>query len=37
VAAKLSEAAKAATDWATLKGMAFDHGKTEAAIFWKKK
>jgi Reverse transcriptase (RNA-dependent DNA polymerase) len=37
VAAKLSEAATASIDWAAQNGVAFDHGKTEAAIFWKKR
>ena len=34
---KLSLAAAAAIDWAGKNGVAFDHGKTEAAIFWWKK
>jgi len=33
VAAKLSEAAAASIDWAARNGVAFDHGKTEAAVF----
>jgi len=33
VATKLSEAAAAAIAWARDNGVAFDHGKTEAAIF----
>ena len=37
VAGKLSEAAAAATEWARKIGVAFDHGKTEAAMFWRKK
>jgi len=37
VAAKLSEAAAASIDWAASNGVAFDHGKTEAAIFRRKK
>jgi len=37
VAAKLSEAATASIDWAAQNGGAFDHGKTEAAIFCRKK
>ena len=36
MAAKLSEAA-ASIDWAANNGVAFDHGKTEAAIFRRKK
>ena len=37
VAANLSGAAAAAIDWAANNGVAFDHGKTEAAIFHRKK
>jgi len=37
VAAKLSEAATASIDWAARNAVAFDHGTTEAAIFWKKR
>ena len=37
VAAKLSEAATAAAGWAARNGVAFDQGKTEAAIFHKKR
>jgi hypothetical protein len=37
VAAKLSQAAAVAMEWATGNGVAFDHGKTEAALFWRKK
>jgi len=37
VANKLSLVAAAAIEWAGKNGMAFDHGKTEAAIFWRKK
>jgi hypothetical protein len=37
VAAKLSEAAAASLDWASGNGVAFDHGKTEAALFCGKK
>jgi ribonuclease HI len=37
VADKLSLAAAAAIEWAGRNGVAFDHGKTEAAIFWRKK
>jgi len=37
VAAKLSEAAKAAAGWAARNGIAFDQGKTEAALFHKKR
>jgi len=37
VAGKLSLAAAAAIEWAGKNGVAFDHGKTEAAIFWRKK
>jgi len=36
-AAKLSEAATAAIAWAVRNGVAFGHGKTEAAIFRRKK
>ena len=36
-AAKLSEAATASMVWAAQNGVAFDHGKTEAAIFWRKR
>jgi hypothetical protein len=35
VAAKLAEAAAASLDWAKDNGVAFDHGKTEAALFRK--
>ena len=34
---KLLLAAAVAIEWAGKNGMAFDHGKTEAAIFWRKK
>jgi len=37
VAAKLSEAATASMVWAAENGVAFDHGKTEAVIFWRKR
>ena len=37
VANKLSLVAAAAIEWAGKNGVAFDHGKTEAAIFWRKK
>jgi len=37
VAAKLTEAASASIDWAAQNGVAFDHGKTETAIFRKAK
>ena len=37
VTAKLSEAATAAAEWAARNGVAFDQGKTEAAIFHKKR
>jgi len=37
VAAKLSEAAAAAMEWGKNNGVAFDQGKTEAAIFWRKR
>jgi hypothetical protein len=37
VAAKLAEAAAASVDWAKENGVAFDSGKTAAALFWKKK
>ena len=37
VAAKLSEAAAASIDWAARNGVAFDHGRAEAAIFRRKK
>ena len=37
VADKLSQAAAAAMEWAGKNGVAFDRGKTEAAIFWRKK
>jgi len=37
VAAKLSEAAAAAIEWAAGNGVAFDPGKTEAALFHKKR
>jgi len=36
-AAKLSEAAAASHDWAASNGMAFDHGKSEAALFRERK
>jgi hypothetical protein len=36
VAAKLSEAAAASLEWAADNGVAFDHGKTEAAFFQRK-
>jgi hypothetical protein len=35
VAAKLAEVAAASLDWSRDNGVAFDHGKTEAALFWK--
>jgi hypothetical protein len=35
VAAKLAEAAAASLEWAKNNGVAFDHGKTEAILFWK--
>ena len=37
MASKLAEAATASIQWAGANGVAFDHGKTEAAIFWKKR
>jgi len=37
VVAKLSEAAVVSIDWAAKNGVAFDHGKTKAAIFRRKK
>jgi len=37
VAAKLSAAAAASIEWAARSGVAFDHGKTEAALFHRKK
>jgi len=37
VVAKLSQAAAAAMKWAAGNGVAFDHGKTEAALFWRRK
>ena len=37
MAAKLSQAAAAAIEWAKNNGVAFDNGKTEAAMFWRKK
>jgi len=37
VAAKLSAAAAASIDWAAANGVAFDYGKTEAALFHKKR
>jgi len=37
MASKLSEAAAASIDWAARNGVAFDHRKTEAAIFRRKK
>jgi len=37
VAGKLSLAAAAAIQWAGKNGVEFDHGKTEAVIFWRKK
>jgi len=37
VAAKLSEAAAAAMEWGRNNGVAFDPGKTEAAMFWRKR
>ena len=37
VTAKLSGAAAAAIEWAGRNGVTFDHGKTEAAMFWRKK
>jgi len=37
VAAKLSQAAAAVIEWAGKNGVAFDQGKTEAAMFWRKK
>jgi hypothetical protein len=37
VAAKLAVAAAASLDWATDNGVALDHGKTEAALFRRKK
>jgi hypothetical protein len=37
VAAQLAEAAAASLDWAKDNGVAFDHGKTEAALFRKKR
>jgi len=37
VAARLSEAAAAAMEWGRNNGVAFDQGKTEAAMFWRKR
>jgi len=37
VAGKLTQAAAAAIEWAGRNGVAFDHGKTEAALFWRRK
>jgi len=37
VAAKLSAAATASIEWAVENGVAFDYGKTEAALFHKKR
>jgi len=37
VAAKLSEAAVAAMEWGRNNRVAFDQGKTEAAMFWRKR
>jgi len=37
VAGKLSLAAATAIEWTGKNGVAFDHGKMEAAIFWRKK
>jgi len=37
VATKLSQAAAVAMEWTVGNGVAFDHGKTEAALFWRKK
>jgi len=37
VAGKLSLAAAMSIEWAEKNGVAFDHGKTEAAMFWWKK
>ena len=37
VSDKLSLAAAAALEWGGRNGVAFDHGKTEAALFWKRK
>ena len=37
VAAKLSAAAAASIDWAAGNGVTFDHGKTEAEIFRRRK
>jgi hypothetical protein len=37
VAGKLSEAAAASCEWAANNGVVFDHGKTEAALFHKKR
>jgi len=37
VAAKLSQAAAAAIEWAGKNGVAFDQGKMEAAMFWRRK
>ena len=37
MAAVLTEAARASIDWAAQNGVAFDHGKTEAAIFQRRK
>ena len=37
VAEKLSEAAAVAIEWGRSNGAAFDQGKTEAAMFWRKK
>ena len=37
MAAELSEAAAASISWAVSNGVTFDHGKTEAAIFHRKR
>jgi len=37
VAGKLTQAAAAAIEWAGRNGVAFDHRKTEAALFWRRK
>jgi hypothetical protein len=37
VAGKLSEAAAVSLKWAANNGIAFDHGKTKAALFYKKR
>jgi len=37
VAVKLSEVAAAAMEWGKDNGVAFDQGKTEAAMFWRKR